>query len=193
MTETSQVETPIDRFIAYLHQRRDERGTMADLRHGFSDGTAYRAWPHVAPWCDLTDDRQRAIILTVAAGFATLGASEANAGNFGQTLRRIAIGDGGSDKGLVSFEGRFRRLLTCNTPQELCPLLSGLLRAAARRGIGVDFARLYRDLRYWNADTHAKVQWAAAFWGTESATASDTDGADVELDVDTDSGEDSES
>jgi CRISPR type I-E-associated protein CasB/Cse2 len=167
MSDTSQPESRFGRFVAYMDSLSKDRGAMADLRHGFSEGTAYRAWPHVAPWCDLTNPRQRVIILAVAGGFATHGGSDAKAGNLGHTLRRVAKGNGKKDTGLASFEGRFRRLLSCNTPAELCGMLPGMLRAAERRGVGVNYALLYRDLTYWTADTRAKVAWAAAFWGTE--------------------------
>jgi CRISPR type I-E-associated protein CasB/Cse2 len=166
MSDTTQTESRFDRFVAYLGGLGTDRGTMADLRHGFSEGTEYRAWSHIAPWCDLTNDRERSIALTVAAGFATHGGSDARVGNLGATLRHVAKGKGQSDSGLASFEGRFRRLLACNSPAELCALLPGILRAAARQGVGVDYARLYRDLTFWNAETNAKVAWAAAFWGT---------------------------
>lgn len=175
MTDNQQVESPADRYIAYLGRFRDNRGAMADLRHGFSEATSYRAWPHIAAWCDLTSDRERVIAITVAAGFATHGGTDAKAGNMGRTLRRVAQGESGSDKGLASFDGRFRRLLSCNDPIEMCPMLVGILRAAERRGVGVDYSQLYRDLTYWTHDTKAKVRWAASFWGTDK-TLSEGDG-----------------
>ena len=151
-------------FVAHLDRRRDDRGIMANLRHGFSNATAYRAWPHVAGWGDLTNDWQRAILLTVAAGYATHGRTDSGDGNLGRTLRRLATGDGASNEALSSFDGRFRRLLSCDDVRDLCALLPGILRAAERRGVGVDFVQLYRDLTYWGE--RVKVAWAAAYWGT---------------------------
>mgnify|MGYP001614178315 CR=1 FL=1 len=67
---------PIDRFIdalrGYANPKHRDTGALADLRRGFSKATAHRAWPYLAPWCDLMDNGQRAVWLTIAAGFATL-------------------------------------------------------------------------------------------------------------------------
>lgn len=66
--ESNRIQT----FLRKLGQcvARDERGTLADLRHGFSPVTEHRAWPHLAAWgVNLPDDRERRIWLTVAAGF----------------------------------------------------------------------------------------------------------------------------
>lgn len=48
-------------LVDELQKLRDDRGAMANLRRGFSPGTEDRAWPWVARWCDLTNNRQRVI------------------------------------------------------------------------------------------------------------------------------------
>lgn len=157
-------DSPIDRFLSHLSGRAADRGIMADLRHGFNPGTQYRAWPHIAPWCDLTNDRDRTIWLTVAAGFATQKGSQ-RAGSLGATMRQIAMGDGPGRDGLKTFDARFRRLLSCSSAQELCQLLPGILRTAARKGVPVDYSKLYRDLCFW---PHSKLRWARDYWSGAS-------------------------
>lgn len=159
----NEVETRARRLVESLKQRREDRGFMADLRRGFNADTEHRAWPHVAPWCDLTNDRQRAIHTTVMAGFAS-HPEHAEDGNLGVTLRRIAIGDGG-ESGLQSFEARFRRLLTCDTAEEAARQAGYVIRAAAAKGVPVDYVALFKDLTYWGGpDNRVKLRWARGYW-----------------------------
>jgi len=152
----------IEGFLEYLRKHKENRGVMADLRHGFSQATEYRAWPHIARWCDLGNDRSRRIMLTVAAGFAIHGRSVPS-GNLGSVFRKIATGDGRGQEGLATFDARFRRFLSCSTALEVCDHLPGVLRAVERKGAPVDFARLHRDLTFWGERT--KVEWARDYWG----------------------------
>ncbi len=165
MSETPTREpTAIERFLDRLNGLTGDRGVMADLRHGLSKATEYRAWPHVAPWCRLDRVRERRIWLTVAAGFAVHQAT-ASTGNMGTVMRALAIGQGRGEKGLATFDARFRRFLSCSSSSEVCDHLGGVLRAAEREGVPVDFAQLFRDLSSWG--DRAKVRWATEYWGTE--------------------------
>jgi len=167
----------IDVFLAELsgYVKREEHGPLADLRRGFSKTTEHRAWPYLAKYCDLTSARQRAIWQTIGAGFATIRESE-NVDNLGHTMRGLAIGErkGKSEQteALKSFDGRFRRLLTCRTPEQVCEHLPGIIRAASRKGVGVNFRQLFWDLMSWNSDKRdIRVEWAAAYWGVRREAA----------------------
>lgn len=147
--------------------RGEDRAALADLRHGIGVATAERAWPHIAPFCDLRDRENLAAFAVVGAGFALHGGTDPRAGNMGNSLRRLAVEGKDSKKdALNSFAGRFRRLLTCNSTSEVCALMPGILRATARQGIPVYYEMLLNDLRNWNKDV--KVRWAQSYWGAPS-------------------------
>lgn len=185
MAEHCKEQSGIQRFLARLQQfvDREDRGALADLRHGFSPGTEYRAWPYIAGMCDLKNDIQRHIWLTVAAGFATHRGTDRNAGNTGATARSLAFGRGQSEKdALKSFDSRFRRLLTCGDAVELCDRLRSVICAAERNGVGMDYERLFWDLQTWHKpENKVKLRWAQSYWGEgqskggETVDASDTD------------------
>ncbi len=161
----------IDGFLEFLHRNRDNRGVMADLRHGASPRTRYRAWPHLAGiGCPLENQKERKILLLIGCGYAVLGGSGSH-GNMGDALRGIALGSGSGMDGLTSFEGRFRRLLSCRTAEELCPVLYGIIRAAKQKGIAVNLRQLYWDLKKWDNDDDVKVKWASHYWGQKQETA----------------------
>ena len=152
----------IERFLEYLDSQVGDRGVMADLRHGLSRATEYRAWPHIAPWWGRDNEHERRIWLTTAAGFAIHQRTVAS-GNMGTVLRSLATGGGRGEEGLKTFDARFRRLLACAKAAEVCDHLAGVLRAAERNGVPVNFAQLFTDLRYWG--DRVKVRWATEYWG----------------------------
>jgi CRISPR type I-E-associated protein CasB/Cse2 len=152
----------------------EDRGMLAALRRGFSETTEQYAWPYLAPYCTMTDPKQRAIWLTVAAAAATLAPDGLNqfgfgVGNLGATMRHLALGEDAKkdiEKKLASFEARFRRLLTCQSVEELCRHLVGVIRTAAAKGKKVDLEQLFWDLQKWEDTTEPtrKVVWAQGYW-----------------------------
>lgn len=159
----------IQRFLNFAQKcvQSKDRGVLADLRRGFSAGTADRCWPYIARYCDLSRNRERIIWQTIAAGFATHEAT-VTGGNFGKTLRSLAIegAAGNPDDALKSFDARFRRLLTCHNSEEVCQLLPGIIRAAKNKNnIPIDYERLFTDLWYWGE--RVKLRWAVSYWGKQ--------------------------
>ncbi len=160
---TTTTQDRAERLVEELLKLRDDRGAMANLRRGFSPATEDRAWPWVARWCDLTNDRQRMIYTTVAAAFAA-HPQHADSGNLGTTLRQIAHSEQPGEDGLRSFEARFRRLLACNSAEEVCRRISNVVQAAKQRGSPINYERLFKDLWFWDYyGDRIKVSWAAAY------------------------------
>lgn len=160
MTQTSR--TDIARFLDWAQTQ--DRGTLADLRRGFSSGTAYRCWPYISKYCDLRKDRERIIWQTIAAGVATNG-NACDTGNLGTTLRKIALvgGSGKVEDALSTFDSRFRRLLSCAKGTDVCLYLPGIIRAAkSKNNIPINYAHLFNDLSYWGE--RVKLRWASAYW-----------------------------
>jgi CRISPR system Cascade subunit CasA len=102
------------------------------------------------------------VFITVAALFAS-HPEETNARNFGETCRRIALGD---SKDLPdSFQSRFRRLLASGDVEDVSGQLRSWVRLAASKGVGVNYESLFADL--WNWPWYAdeiRVKWAKSFW-----------------------------
>jgi len=175
MTEPSTIQQFLGRLRQYVAQ--EDRGALADLRHGFSPGTEYRAWPYVAQMCRLDNDAQRKIWITIGAGFATHKATHSHAGNMGTTLRAIALNQPSEskDKALKSFDARFRRLLTCDNAMELCDHLRGIIVAAERKSVPIDFERLFWDLQTWHKpESKVKLHWAQSYWGQSESKGGET-------------------
>ena len=155
---------PSDRaaaFVGALRRMRDDRGKMAALRRGLTDNPALHvdAWQVVA---SLGGDIGQPIFITVAALFAS-HPQESNARNFGETCRRIALGDGKEIPD--SFQSRFRRLLAAGEIGDVTGQLRSWTRLAASKGVGINYESLLADL--WNWPWYAddiRVKWAKSYW-----------------------------
>ncbi|AKJ65311.1 type I-E CRISPR-associated protein Cse2/CasB [Kiritimatiella glycovorans] len=159
------VQEKSEGLMNFLRSNRKDRGLMADLRCGFSRAKQHRAWPHIAGYCQLDEDKSRTPVQTVCAAYAT-HPEEAVYGNMGTVMRQIAIGMNGKD-GLSSFEARFRRLISCQTTEEICNWMAGFVRAAKSSNIPVNYKQLYCDLFWWEGEYPPKLKWASSYWGAE--------------------------
>lgn len=138
------------RLLAYLRQLKNDRGKMADLRCALSPARLPRAWPLLARVGGIGNPR----IETVAGLFAH-HPDETHVGNMGTTCRRLAAAN-------QSFDGRFRRLLSCDR-DEICERLRPVVLAAKAKGIEVNYEQLFADLWYWS--DNVKARWAREYWG----------------------------
>ncbi len=154
------------RLMDHLGKLKNDRGAMADLRCALSPGKVARAWPLLARVGGIGNPR----VETVAGLFA-YHPQVTDTGNLGTTCRLLAADNN-------TFDGRFRRLLSCDR-DEICERLRPVVLAAKARGIPVNYERLFSDLHYWS--DHVKASWAREYWGApESEDSTEPAIAEVE-------------
>jgi CRISPR system Cascade subunit CasB len=124
-----------------------------------------RAWPLLARVNGIGNPR----VETVAGLFA-YHPRVTNTGNLGTTCRLLAADSN-------TFDGRFRRLLSCDR-DEICQRLRPVVLAAKARGIAVNYERLFSDLHYWS--DRVKASWAREYWGAPESEATEPAIAEVE-------------
>lgn len=150
-TTQNDIEERAARFLMYLRELKKDRGAMADLRRALSPTQRHRAWPLLGRVGGIDERRFETI-----AGLFAHHPEETATGNLGTTCRQLR----GEHN---TFEGRFRRLLSCDR-DDICEHVPHVVRAAASRGIPINYERLFIDLWYWS--DHVKARWAGEFWGT---------------------------
>ncbi|MDD3585947.1 MAG: type I-E CRISPR-associated protein Cse2/CasB [Thermoguttaceae bacterium] len=164
MGEETKWETPP--FIEYLFTLSPEKdsGKLADLRKGFSKATAVRAWPHIGRFCLLNNDRDRVIYETVGAGYATHPVNDGTPyANFGSVMQKLAFESvGGDAEKRKTFDTRFRRLLACESAEEVCQHIKGVILAAKAKDVPVPWESLFWDLKKWG--DKVKISWATKYW-----------------------------
>jgi CRISPR type I-E-associated protein CasB/Cse2 len=139
-------------FIDFLKRYRNDRGALANLKGGLSDARKPNAWPLLAGFKGAIGDPAYE---TVAALWACAPSLECATGCLGDTLARLKTDNN-------SFEGRFKRLLTCDR-DEIAVRVAPIVRAAQAKGMAVNYTQLLSDLLWWG--DIVKVEWAKAFWG----------------------------
>ena len=100
MSETK--EYPIDRFLQWVAElvRRDDRGTLAELRRGLSETTQDQAWEYLIPHSvDFADSDEHRFVWCTVGGLAAMllpsGLSSSEPwNNIGTTMRALAKGGG---------------------------------------------------------------------------------------------------
>jgi CRISPR system Cascade subunit CasB len=142
------------RFLDHLHRKyAHDRGALANLRGAFTDARRPNAWPLLAAFPGAIGNPAYETVAALWASGPDLGCAT---GNLGDTLARLKTDHN-------SFDGRFKRLLTCDhaeIPVRVVPVV----RAAQAKGVSVNYAQLLSDLLWWNE--RVRVEWAKAFWGT---------------------------
>ncbi len=170
-------EWPIDRFLQWVTEivRKDDRGTLAELRRGLSETTQDQAWEHLIPYCtDFAENDEHRFVWCTVGGLAAILVSEDLLStepwnNLGTTMRAIAKGAGEVDeaKALKSFEPKFRRALSCGDTRSLCEMVVGIGRTAAVKGVRVNLKRLFWDLWNWNNPDKregTRLQWSKQYF-----------------------------
>lgn len=142
-------------FFGYLKRYASDRGALANLRGALSETRQANAWPLLGGFQHGAVIGNRAFEI-VAGLWASDSGTAAASGNLGATLGKLK-----SDHS--SFEGRFKRLLTCDKG-EIVDRIVPVVRAAQAKGVSVDYPRLLSDLLWWN--DRVQVEWARSFWGT---------------------------
>lgn len=168
---------PIDRFLWEVAEavRKNDRGKLAELRHGLSKTTQYQAWKHLIPYCgDFDSDAAHRAVWCAVGGLAAVllpdGLSENKLwSNLGTTMHDLAKGGDLDDetKALKSYEPKFRRMLSCTDTVSLCEMVVGIVRAAEVKRVPVNLRNLFWDLWNWdNPDKReeTRLRWAKQYF-----------------------------
>ncbi len=175
MNDNETKEYPIDRFLDWVAEvaRKDDRGTLAELRRGLSDTTQDQAWEYLIPYCaDFDANESHRAVWCAVGGLAALLVPDGLIStepwsNLGTTMRAIAKGDGTDEqKALKSFEPKFRRALSCGDTMSLCEFVIGIGRTADAKGVPMNLKRLFWDLWNWSDQDKReaiRLQWAKQY------------------------------
>lgn len=165
-----------ERLLKYLQSKKDDRGSMANLRCGLVDGKQHRAWPYLGHLNGIGDEHDHAsrVIQTIAGLYATHPEESSN-GDLGSLCRKL-LGDEERSK-LATAEGvgpisrRFQHLLVADADEVFDRVLRFILRAKADN-IPVNYMQLYKDLLDWKYKSdRVRVRWARSFWAPETESA----------------------
>ena len=138
-------------FFNHLKRYAADRGALANLRGALSENRRANAWPLLGGFSSAIGNP---VFEKVAGLWAAEPCSPHSNDNLGATLAKLRQDNN-------SFEGRFKRLLTCDKT-EIVERVVPVVRAAQAKGLEVNYQRLLSDLLIWS--DKVKIDWARAFW-----------------------------
>jgi CRISPR system Cascade subunit CasB len=152
-------------FVDRLSKLCRDRGHRAALRRWWSPSTRHHTYPVLGSLRVIDDPR----FTLVAALYATHGSDHFSAHKQpGPGVGRAALqlaGGKTSSPAFESMERHFRRLLACDSLDELGPQLHRLVKRLQRDSIPLNYVGLLTDLRRWaNNAEQVKIRWAREFW-----------------------------
>ena len=152
-------------FVEYVLQRmKDDTGYGAALRRADNPATDYQAWEHLARWCDLDKAWERLPFETIAAALARAKPQQDGQQPIGRALAACYDDGNKSD----NAKSKLRRLLACDSIEEVCRVLRPLLGLMASKGQAhLAYGALLDDLLRFGERT--KQRWAMDFFGRREA------------------------
>ena len=150
----------------FLRRNRDNRAAMASLRYLLKPGLKMRGWQLIGKINGIGD-----CAIETIAGLYAFHPLEKTEGkyNFGDACRMLSLErkkkvDVKDDIDDIKspFDRRFRRLLACDTREELCIHLVDVVRGLRDKDIPINFESLYSDIKYWGEKVREK--WAFHYW-----------------------------
>jgi CRISPR type I-E-associated protein CasB/Cse2 len=138
------------------------RGPLAKLRRGLSATTRHEASFVLGQYfgIEAVGDPLGEVYRTVAGCFALYPEGNArDAGDLGATMRAV-MGDRMSNQD--ETHGRFRRLLSCASRDEICRHVPHAVRLAKSKEAKVDYRKLFEDLCFWG--DQVKIEWTKSYW-----------------------------
>ena len=156
-------------LLEFLRARSNDRGLMADLRCALGESKRHRAWPVLAAFGGIGDERDwRAMCVQTIAGLFALHPRETAEDDFGTTCRALLSNDerqklhDARDIGPISR--RFQHLLAADGEEVFGRVVRLVMRAKSEE-VPINYGRLHDDLMKWQYSPEAvRVRWAKSFW-----------------------------
>lgn len=159
-------------FVQFVlnHLQRDSAFGAA-LRRADNPSTEYQAWEYLSQWCDI--DKPWELLPFATVGAALARAKPSSDGNLGLGSAIASCYTEGQTKGnqTDTAKAKIRRVLACDSIDEVCRILRPLLSLVVSRGVKLNYSGLLGDLLYFNEWT--KQKWAVDFYGRRQDSDSD--------------------
>lgn len=165
-SKKSAEERVVDRVIA---RYQTDTAFLAALKRADNPATEYQSWEYLADLgIDIGDKNRRLPFTTVLAALARAKPKKDGGLDFGKAIVRCFD----DDKKSSQARSRLRRILSCDSVDEVCAVIRPLFRLIESRGVPLSYAKILRLLVWFNADPQrAKATLAQSFFDTVTEVA----------------------
>ena len=170
METTSQAskKTRGETFIDYVIGRlANDNAFGTALRRADNPATEYQAWEYLVHWCDIDKPWERYPYTTVVAALARAKPKRDGNLSIGRAIASCYDDGRNSD----AAKSKLRRLLACDTSEEVCRILRSILRLIQSRGVSIRYSSLLDELLWFGEKQ--KIKWAIDFFGRRTKYDSD--------------------
>ena len=168
-------------FVNFILSNMEKnRGMRAHLRRADNPTSEDGAWEYLAPFVDLHDQPKRRAFALIAAALAKSKYEETHEQNTNPTKAPRQDGTHSLGKALSGIykpdeqdpaKARLRRILSCQSLDELCDVLRPVLSLIANKSrYTISYSRLLNDLLWFEQSQRAKEQWAQDFFSSSEST-----------------------
>lgn len=152
-------------FVTYtLKKCQTDKGFAARLKRADNPNTEFQSWEHLAAFhVNLEKEEERLPYALIAATIAKTKAEHNGRLALGQAIARCYDEGNNSDQA----KAKLRRVLACNSVDELCRVLRPLLSLIeSRLGAALNYEKTLSELLYFRHNAQAiKSRWAQDFYG----------------------------
>jgi CRISPR system Cascade subunit CasB len=150
-----------ENFVKFVIERiiQKDNGAVAALKRADNPATEYQSWEYLARFVDIDKSYERLPFATIGSAIAKAKVEQNGTERIGQAIAKCYEDGKESDQA----KAKLRRLLACETVEEVCRVLRPLFSLINSKGnISLDYTSLLNDLRYYNQ--HVKSRWAQDFY-----------------------------
>lgn len=159
-------EERVDNFFKHVHSKT-ETAMKAAFKRADNPDTEYQCWEYLPYYgVNLDCPKERLPYITVFSSIARSDRCTDGTLKFGKALLAAYDYDRGSEPACA----RLRRVLACDSTEEVCAVLRSMLRFITGKDIDISYASLLRDLNHFDGDGNSKrikAMWAQQFWGNK--------------------------
>lgn len=150
-------------FVAeVIRLSKKEPAFRSAMRRADNPVTESFAWEHLVTWCDISKDWERLPFALIGSAVANELPDSDGKANLGELLRKCCTSDDDRER----EKRRFRRILSCESIQELCIVLRPILKyLQSNSSVPIGYAGLLTDILYFNE--RVKLRWAESFFGNK--------------------------
>lgn len=167
MVETEQKisreESVVQRIVQRCNQK-SETAFVAALKRADNPNMEYQAWEYLAQYrVNLEHEWERLPYVTVLAAVAKAKPTMDGFMELGQAIAACYEDGRTSDQA----KGKLRRVLACDSTEELCVVLRPLLALIQSKGVRISYGKLLCDLVRFHNEWAEKIKarWAQGFFG----------------------------
>lgn len=145
-------------------RKQEDSAFRSALKKADNPDTAYMCWEYLAGYgVNIQFENRRLPFETVLSAVAKSSITANGCLKLGEAI--LAAFD--NDRENAPARARLRRILACDSIEELCQVLKSVLQFIGSKGIALDYAKLLKELRWFeNNPEQTKAMWAQSFFGS---------------------------